>query len=77
MKPAGRIETIEELPPIWEPWRMENMLGMSKEDTDRLLALLKNKMEVINDVYEFQLFYKQRVEARKDKQIMGKFTDGR
>jgi hypothetical protein len=82
MERTGGFEdftSIKELPPIWEPWDYEDMLVMPKEETDRLFALLKTKMDIVNDIYGIQLFRKERVEARKDKQIsvLGLFTDGR
>ena len=74
---GGYVKSIQELPPIWERWEWDLMMYMSKEETDRLFAMLEKKIEVVKDLYEWQLYYKKRVEARKDKQILGSFSDGR
>jgi hypothetical protein len=75
----GSIKSIRELPPVWEPWHWEELLDFPVHETDRLYALLKTKMEIVQDIYQLQISYKERLEARKDKQvsILGPFNDGR
>ena len=44
------------------------LLKNSKDvhESDRLFALLQNKLAAVNDSYEYQVFLKRRVEARKE-----------
>jgi hypothetical protein len=47
---AGYFKSIKELPPIWERWEWDLMMHMSKEETDRLFAMLEKKIEVVKDL---------------------------